>query len=118
MSAEHAETTHQEHSHHVVAVSELLWTYLALLVGMAATIAFAKWDLGAMNNVVAMIIAVVKATLVVLFFMQVRKGSRLTMLWAAIGFVWFLLMFGIMSDYFSRQWIPVPGWESPTTNQK
>ncbi|MEP6754523.1 MAG: cytochrome C oxidase subunit IV family protein [Chthonomonadales bacterium] len=118
MSAEHAETTHQEHSHHVVSVSELFITYGALMGLMLLTIAFAFKDFGAMNNVIAMVIALIKATLVVLFFMQVRKGSKLTMLWAAIGFIWFLLMFGIMSDYFSRAWIPVPGWESPTTNQK
>ena len=99
--------------HHIVSVTELVGTYVLLMFGMAATILLSKWDLGAMNNVMAMVIAIGKATLVVLFFMQVRKGSKLTMLWAAVGFIWFLLMFGILTDYVSREWIPSPGWERP-----
>jgi len=50
----------------------------------------------------ALLIAVIKAILVVLFFMQVKYSSRLTWLWAGLGFVWVLLMSGIVVDYLSR----------------
>ena len=79
---------------------------------MALTIVASRWNLGAYNNAVAMAIAMLKATLVVWFFMQVKYGSKLTWLWAGIGFIWFLLMFGILMDYGTRQWIPIKGWEA------
>jgi len=78
---------------------------------MVATILASRVNLGAFNNVIAMAIAITKAALVVLFFMQVKYGTRLTWLWAGLGFVWFLLMFGITSDYITRNWIPVQGWQ-------
>ena len=50
-----------------------------------------------------LLIAVVKATLVVLYFMHVRFTNRVTQLAAASGFVWLLIMFGLtLSDYFTR----------------
>ena len=64
-----------------------------------------------MNIPIALAIAVTKATLVVLFFMGVKYGTKLTMLWASVGFIWFLLMFGTLGDYVSRNWIHLPqGW--------
>lgn len=102
---------HDEAHHHVTPPKVYLTTFGALLVLMALTIAASYAHLGVMNNVVAMVIAVTKATLVVLFFMQVRYGTKLTWLWAGLGFVWFLLMFGILSDYISREWLPVQGWQ-------
>jgi len=62
------------------------------------------------NVIVALIIAVVKASLVVLFFMNVKGSTRLTWLWAGIGFVWLLLMSGIFMDYLSRPWLSPSGW--------
>jgi cytochrome c oxidase subunit IV len=109
MSMDH--THDQAHEHHVTPVSVYLKTFGALVVFMILTIAVSRWDLGALNNVVAMVIAVTKATLVVLFFMGVKYNTRLTWLWAGLGFVWFLLLFGILSDYFTREWLPNPGWE-------
>ena len=105
------EAPHGEH--HIASLGELFGVYFILLGLMVLTVAASYWHLGALNNVVAMIIALIKATFVVLCFMQVRKASRLVWLWAAIGFIWFLLMFGIVGDYVSREWIPSPGWENP-----
>ena len=64
------------------------------------------------NLIVAMIIAVIKAALVVLFFMNVKNSSKLTWLWAAIGFIWLFLMAGIFLDYQSRAWQEPQGWQS------
>ena len=51
-------------------------------------------------------IALTKALLVILFFMHVRWGTRLTWLVVASGFFWLLIMFSItMSDFLTRGWI-------------
>lgn len=63
------------------------------------------------NLVIALIISVTKAAFVVLFFMNVRGSTRLTWLWAALGFVWVLLMGGIFLDYQSRAWVDLKGWQ-------
>ena len=58
--------------------------------------------MGPLNNLIAMGIALTKATLVVLFFMQVKYGTRLIWLWAGLGFIWFLMLFITLQDYLSR----------------
>lgn len=69
------------------------------------------------GNVVALTIAVVKAYLVVSIFMGVKYTTNLAKLFAIGGFVWFLLMFGTLIDYWSRPWEPVKGWEPvPSTS--
>jgi caa(3)-type oxidase subunit IV len=68
-------------------------------------------------NVVAMSIAIIKAFLVVAIFMGVKYTTNLAKLFAIGGFVWFLLLFGILIDYYSRPWEPVDGWEPlPSTS--
>jgi cytochrome c oxidase subunit 4 len=80
--------------------------FAALMVGSILTVIVAKFDLGALNNIVMLSIACTKALLVVLFFMHVRWGSQLTWVIAGSGFVWLLLMFVLtLSDYMSRGWI-------------
>ncbi len=108
----HSEDTH-DLSHHIRPIKEYGLVYLALMLLMGLTIWASYWKLPfeAMNVILALIIAVVKAVLVVLFFMGVKHGTRLTWVWASIGFVWFLLMFGTLGDYVTRNWIQLPqGW--------
>jgi cytochrome c oxidase subunit 4 len=90
-----------------VAPKSLYYTiFLALMVGTGLTVAVAFVDLGALNNVVMLTIACVKALLVILFFMHVRWGSRLTWVVVASGFFWLLILFTItMSDFLTRGWI-------------
>ena len=78
----------------------------ALIVGTFLTVLVAKYDLGALNNIVMLGLAITKALLVVLFFMHVRWSSRLTWVVAAAGFFWLLILFTLtMSDYMTRGWI-------------
>ena len=52
----------------------------------------------------------IKASLVVLFFMGVKYNTPLTRVFAVTGFVWLLILFGFtMSDYLTRTWAGVPG---------
>lgn len=91
---------------HVAPKSMYYLVFLALLVGTGLTVAAAFVDMGAMNNVVMLTIAIIKATLVILFFMHVRWSSRLTWVIAMAGFFWLLILFGVtMSDYMTRGWV-------------
>ena len=94
-------------SGHVAPKSMYYLVFLALMVGTALTVGAAFLDMGALNNVVMLGIAITKATLVVLFFMHVRWGTRLTWVVAASGFFWLLILFGLtMQDYLTRAWVP------------
>ena len=62
-------------------------------------------DLGRLNIVVMLGIAITKATLVVLYFMHVRYSSKLTGVAIASGIAFFfILVVFTLSDYVSRPW--------------
>jgi cytochrome c oxidase subunit 4 len=93
-------------SGHVAPKSMYYAVFAALIVGTALTVLVAFFDLGPLNNIVMLLIASVKALLVVLFFMHVRWSTRLTWVVAASGFVWLIILFGLtMTDYLTRGWV-------------
>jgi cytochrome c oxidase subunit 4 len=93
-------------SAHIVPLKTYYAIFAALLGGTALTVWVSFLDLGPMNTVVAITIAVVKALLVVLYFMHVKYSSRLTWVFAAAGFVWLALMIGLtIADFDTRGWI-------------
>ncbi len=74
-----------------------------LFVLMSMTITVAYIDLGIFNIYIALTIAVVKALLVVMYFMHVKYNTRLTWIFAGAGFLWLIIMFALtMSDYITR----------------
>ncbi len=94
-----------EHEQHIVSPRIYIVIFLALLVGTAITVGASYVELGVFNPIIAIAIAVAKATLVVLFFMHVRYSSRLTMLTVGAGLFTFMALIGMtLSDYFSRAW--------------
>jgi len=94
-------------SEHIVPVRVYIAIFLALLVGTALTVVAAFYDFPwRFNTVIALTIASVKATLVVLYFMHVRYSTRLV--WVIIGsaLFWLAIMFALtFSDYFTRGWL-------------
>jgi caa(3)-type oxidase subunit IV len=97
--------------HHITPVRTYVATLFALLVLMALTIAAAKVSFpgGTLtNNIVAMLIACIKATLVMLIFMGVAYTTKLAKLWSVLGFLWLTFAFGILIDYNTRDAIPGP----------
>ena len=93
-------------SEHVVQPRLYIAVFVTLIVLTFVTAGVAFVDLHAFNTVVALTIAVIKATLVVLFFMHVKYSTRLTWVVAASGFVWMAILFSLtLSDYVSRGWI-------------
>jgi cytochrome c oxidase subunit 4 len=88
---------------HIVSLKVYIAVFSALIVLTGVTILAATFDLGPLNAVVALTIAVSKALLVVLFFMHVRYSSRLTQVVVAIGLLWLLILIMlVMTDYLTR----------------
>jgi cytochrome c oxidase subunit IV len=94
-------------SEHIVSVRVYITIFLALLVGTALTVAAAFFDFPwRFNTIVALTIATVKATLVVLYFMHVRYSTRLIWVIVASALFWMALLFAFtLSDYYTRHWL-------------
>src|SRR5436309_4481484 len=91
---------------HIVPKKVYVVIFLILLVLTAVTIVVSLIDLGRINAVVALTIAVVKATLVILYFMHLRYSSRLTQVVVAAGVCWMTILFALtLSDYLTRRWL-------------
>jgi cytochrome c oxidase subunit IV len=112
----HTADAHHEHneagSNHVTPWQVYGIVFGILIVLMGATVAASFFDFGPGNNVLAMFIAILKASLVVVYFMQVGGSTRLTKVWAALGFIWLAFLFGTLGDYLTRNWLKVLhlGW--------
>ena len=102
--------SHLEDGHdHVVPATTYYGIFAALMLFTALTVGAAFVDLGPLNIVVALTIAVVKASLVVLFFMHVKYGDRLNWVVVGAGLFWLMILLSmLMLDYSSRGWMNVP----------
>jgi len=98
-------------SEHIVPVRIYLTIFAVLLVGTALTVAAAFVDFPwRLNTVVALTIATIKATFVVLYFMHVRYSSRLIWVILAAALFWMAILFAFtFSDYMTRGWISIQG---------
>ena len=94
-------------SEHIVPVKIYITIFLALLVGTALTVLAAFYDFpGRLNTVVALTIATVKATLVVLYFMHVRYSAKLIWVVVTSALFWLVILFAFtFSDYWTRAWL-------------
>ncbi len=111
------DTHHQAHdprqpTHHIVPIPVYLAIFATLICMTALTVWVAFRDLGELNVVLALAIAVFKASLVVLFFMHVKYSNKLTQLASVTGFIWLAIFIGFtLSDYGTRQWVgAAEGW--------
>ena len=91
------------HSHYVVPLRYYLGTGIALLILTVITVAVARVDLGALNVPVALAIAVLKASLVIAFFMGLRwdKGFNTLILVSTVVFILIFIVF-TLSDTMTR----------------
>ncbi len=94
-------------SEHIVPLKIYVSIFLALLAGTALTVWAGLHDFpGQLNVIIALTIAVVKATLVVLYFMHVRYSSRLIWVVFASALFWLGILFALtLSDYWTRSWL-------------
>ena len=91
------------HAEHGPSLTVYFLVFGTLAVLTAVTVGVAYLDLGAMNNVAMLGIAITKATLVVLFFMHAWYGPRLNLILAAGGVAWLVILIAFaLSDYLTR----------------
>lgn len=80
-----------------------VWAALIVLTGTTAAVSYV--ELGEWNIVVALLIALIKASMVAWIFMGVRHSTTLTKLFCVAGLVWLAIMMLITaSDYMTRGW--------------
>src|SRR5256885_17134013 len=95
---------HVEHAH-VGSIKTYALIFLTLIVFTGVTVFAALQDLGRFNAPAALIIATIKAILVVLFFMHVKDSTRLTKITVTAAIFWLgLLLVLTMTDYITRPW--------------
>ena len=96
-------------SEHIVSPKIYVAIFLALIVLTGTTAAVAFVDLGPFNIVVALAIATIKASLVVLFFMHARYIPGRTQLVIIAGIFWLAIMLSLtLIDYGTRRPEPAP----------
>jgi cytochrome c oxidase subunit 4 len=96
-------------SGHVVPVRTYVGIFLALMVLTGLTTGVAFIDMGMWNTPVALLIAVVKMLLVVLFFMHVKYTTGLTKTVIVAGFFFLALLVAFtLADELTRHWGPQP----------
>jgi len=102
------------HEHYIVPLRNYVMNACALAMLMAATIFASYLNLGPLNPVVAVGIAITKAVLIVLFFMNTWYATRLTWIFVALSFFWLTILFGLfLPDYFARDFVHQPNaWAS------
>ncbi len=106
---EHAEV--HDHTHHIVPVSTYLKVFSALMVLLVLTLVAATKDFGIGNIVIAMIIAVLKAALIIVYFMHMKWSSPLIRLFGVGTLFWLGILFVLTSgDYLFRGPLVLP-WQ-------
>ena len=90
-------------SEHIVSWKIYIAIFLCLMAGTAITVWAAFQNFGPFNIVIALAIATVKATLVVLYFMHARYSPKRTQLVIVCSIFWLAIMLGLtLSDYNTR----------------
>ena len=101
---------------HTAGLRLYFGVFIALMVLLIATVLaarvnFSAWHvgpigLGWLSVAIMLTIAIVKAALVVLYFMHVRWSSKVTWVFVVAGFLWLGIMVSLtLGDYLSRGWM-------------
>lgn len=92
---------------HVPCVRTLALAWLGLIVLLAASCASAFVNLGRINAVLNYGIALAKATIVLLVFMHLARGSTMVRIAAAAGVAGLVLLVGLSAtDFLTRGTLP------------
>ena len=100
---------------HIDPLGAYIKVFISLMVLLCITVAayFLKFDewfgeqWGFLNTTIALIIASIKTSLVMLVFMHLRHATKLTWIISCAGFIWLCIMITFtFADYLSRRSIP------------
>ncbi len=107
------ETQHVDPQHHVTPVGTYIGVFAAHAAGTLLTWWVSTFDVVVhfgsttliLNTPIALIIATIKASLVILFFMHVIHSTRLTWIVVISAFLWLGVLFVLtFADYLTRVW--------------
>ncbi len=107
----HSDAPHE----HVDPLGAYIKVFVSLMVLLIITVAayFLKFDewfgeqWGFLNTMIALIIATIKTSLVMLVFMHLRHSSKMVWIVSGAGFIWLCIMITFtFADYLSRRSIP------------
>ena len=102
---DHADHIGHAPAHHRASLFAYFAVFFALMIFTVVTVAASRVDLGAFNTAVALAIAVIKATIVILWFMHVIHSPRMTWIVVISSFLWLAVLFVLMfADYLTRHW--------------
>jgi cytochrome c oxidase subunit 4 len=86
-----------------------LLVWVSLLILLAITVGVSYIHLGWLNAAAAVGIAVVKAVIIILFFMHVRYSPKVLWIFVGAGFFWLgIMMVLTLGEYFTRAYMPPP----------
>jgi cytochrome c oxidase subunit 4 len=89
--------------HHVAPIKTYRNVFITLMVLLVLTVIAGHFHLGRLNIAVALTIAIIKALVVILYFMHVRWSSRVTWVFAGSAFLWLGIMLVLTTgDYATR----------------
>lgn len=94
---------------HVSSIKSQFVVFGILMVFTVMTVLAAYQDFGVINTPLALLIAAIKATVVVLYFMHLRWSTKLMALAAASSVLFLFILVGlVVGDYVAQ--LPVRGW--------
>ena len=94
---------------HVIPSKIYVGIWATLMILTATTVLASFIELGFFNIVLALVIATIKGTLVVLFFMHLRYSTKLTMVVVVTSIFFMGILFALtMTDYLTRHWLTNP----------
>ena len=97
-------------SEHIVSPKVYFAIFAALMIGTALTVWAAFQNFGKFNIVIALVIATIKASLVVLYFMHARYSPKRTQLVIVCSVFWLAIMLALtLTDYDTRSHEMQPG---------
>ena len=97
-------------SQHVFSVRLNLIVFGALMALLTLTVAVSYLDMGSLGLPIAMGIAVIKALLIIAYFMHMRYASGLSRVFAGAAVFWLAIMIALtLNDYMSRGYLLIPG---------
>ena len=92
-----------EETTHIVPYKTQFFVLIALLVLTGITVAVTQFEFGALNTLVAMLIAGTKAVIVLVWYMHLKYEKKLLpMLVAGVVIIFLLVLFVTFFDYSYR----------------
>ena len=97
------ETVFETETHTLPSTASMLITYVVLLVLAVIAIAVGMSDLGPYKVLASLLVACVQASVLAVFFMDLRQADKLTWLCVGAAIFWTGLLFLFtLTDYLTR----------------